>query len=246
MWEWLAAPIDPDRVHEVGIQLSWHARLMVFAWGGCVPIGILAARFFKIWPGQSWPKELDNRAWWHTHRVCQYSGGILMLVALGLILTAPPRTLSPQAILPGPHAWFGWIVLSLALLQIASGVLRGSKGGPDEAGSGEILPGDHYDMTRHRLVFEYIHKFAGYVAVLLSVAAILTGLYQSNGPNWMWLSLLLWWSLLLSAFIAFQRRGMAVDTYEAIWGPDEQHPGNRRRPIGVGVRRLGASRGEQL
>lgn len=239
MWEWLAAPIDPDRVHEVGTQLSWHARLMVFAWGGCVPIGILAARFFKIWPGQSWPEQLDNRIWWHTHRVCQYGACVLMVIALGLILAAPR-----ESVLPGPHAWFGWIVLSLALLQISSGVLRGSKGGPDEDGGGRILPGDHYDMTRHRLIFEYIHKFAGYVAVLLSVAAILTGLYQANGPNWMWLTLLLWWSLLLSVFIALQRRGMAIDTYEAIWGPDEQHPGNRRRPIGLGVRRLGPTPGE--
>lgn len=239
MWEWLAAPIDPERVHEVGAQLSWHARLMVLAWGGCVPIGILAARFFKIWPGQSWPKELDNLTWWHTHRICQYGGAVLMVIALGLILTAPPL-----AVLHGYHAWFGWIVLSLALVQIASGVLRGSKGGPSETEGEEILPGDHYDMTRHRLVFEYIHKFAGYVAVLLSVVAILTGLYQANGPNWMWIGLLLWWSLLLSAFIAFQRRGMAVDTYEAIWGPDRQHPGNQRRPIGVCIRRLGPTPGE--
>ncbi|MEM7613627.1 MAG: cytochrome B, partial [Pseudomonadota bacterium] len=67
----------------------------------------------------------------------------------------------------------------------------------------------------------------------------LTGLYQSNAPMWMFVSLLMWWSVLGLAFLTFQRRGMSIDTYAAIWGPDASHPGNRRRPIGVGVTRPG-------
>ena len=47
-----------------------------------------------------------------------------------------------------------------------------------------------------------------------------------------------WWLVLLVIFAVLQRRGMAVDTYQAIWGSDPSYPGNKRRPIGWGVRKL--------
>ena len=34
-----------------------------------------------------------------------------------------------------------------------------------------------------------------------------------------------------------QRQGRCIDTYQAIWGPDPRHPGNRLKPVGWGVRR---------
>ena len=92
-------------------------------------------------------------------------------------------------------------------------------------------------MTKRRLVFEYTHKFAGYVALALAMAAILSGLWQVNGPNWMWLTLCIWWALLLFIAFTLQRKGMAWDTYQAIWGPDPNLPGNKRKPIGLGVKR---------
>ncbi|MEL6677268.1 MAG: cytochrome b561 domain-containing protein [Pseudomonadota bacterium] len=234
MLEFLLSPIDPARAHEVGTHLSWHARLMVLAWGVLVPTGVLAARFFKVLPGQDWPREVDNLVWWRTHLTCQYTSLALMVVALWLILSAPPLVS-----LPGPHAFIGWAVLCLAVMQYFGGWLRGTKGGPTERAADGSLHGDHYDMTPRRLWFEYVHKLSGYSALLLSVAAILTGLWQANGPVWMWLALTAWWSGLVTAFILLQRRGMAVDTYEAIWGPDTAHPGNNRPPIGLGVKRRG-------
>ena len=164
MWEWLLAPVDAARAHEVGFALSWHARLMVLAWTFLVPIGIIAARFFKIWPGQNWPQELDNQSWWTTHRVCQYSATVLMIVGLILILSRPTLV----AVLPGPHSLIGWTVLALAATQIIGGILRGTKGGPTDAD----IRGDHFDMTPRRLAFEYAHKSIGYVAWVLSAVAV--------------------------------------------------------------------------
>jgi hypothetical protein len=40
-----------------------------------------------------------------------------------------------------------------------------------------------------------------------------------------------------AAFARWQRAGRCIDTYQAIWGPDPAHPGNRRPPVGWGVRR---------
>lgn len=232
MVDWLLAPMDASRAHAVDMTIAWHARLMVLAWGIALPCGVLAARFFKIMPGQDWPADIDNRAWWHTHLALQYGGGVLTLVALGLILFASARSGSP-----GLHGLFGWSVIALAATQFFGGWLRGSKGGPTDPGPDGSLAGDHYDMTFRRLVFEYVHKSAGYAAILLAAAAIATGLWQANAPLWMPILIGGWWLLLVVLFIVFQSRGMAVDTYQAIWGPDPRHPGNRRTPIGWGIRR---------
>ena len=92
MIDWLLAPIDPARGHEVAAAVAWHGRLMVLAWGLLFPLGIFAARFFKVTPGQDWPARLDNKAWWHGHRGLQYAGGLAMLAALALVLASPaPR-----------------------------------------------------------------------------------------------------------------------------------------------------------
>ncbi|WP_299964148.1 cytochrome b561 domain-containing protein [uncultured Roseobacter sp.] len=237
MWEWLAAPMDAARAHDVGWHLSWHARTMVLAWGVLVPIGVLVARYFKIAPGQDWPRSLDSHFWWNTHRICQYSACALMGIGLWLILSAPPL-----AAAPGPHGFLGWSMLVLALAQILGGILRGTKGGPTERAADGSLSGDHYDMTPRRLAFEYIHKSAGYLALLLSVATLVSGLWQANAPNWMGLALAIWWSGLLVLAVLLQRRGMAIDTYQAIWGPDPALPGNRRKPIGFGVTRVDVER----
>lgn len=199
---------------------------MTLAWGVFFPVGVLAARFFKITPRQDWPRELDNKAWWHAHLTLQYAGGGAMLAALALILLAGGAGKSS-------HAWLGWIVAGGSALQFAAGWLRGSKGGP----TADRMAGDHFDMTPRRLAFEYFHKFAGYALVLAAAAGVVTGLWQANGPVWMWLGLGAWWLVLAAAFAALQKRGLAVDTYQAIWGPDPELPGNRRRPIGWGVRR---------
>jgi hypothetical protein len=210
------------------MMLSWHARVMVAAWGVLVPLGILIARYFKIPSRDAYPRQLDSPFWWNTHRTCQYTACVLMVIGLSLILNAPrPVTL------PGPHWWLGWSVLSLALLQLVGGLLRGSKGGP----TSKQMRGDHYDMTKRRLVFEYVHKSAGYVALVMAVATIVSGLWQANAPNWMLVVLCGWWASLGSTAIVLQKRGMAWDTYQAIWGPDPKLPGNRRKPIGLGVKR---------
>ncbi len=232
MWEWLLAPMDPARAHEVGLHLSWHARLMVAAWGILAPLGILIARYFKIAPGQNWPETLDHRFWWNTHRLCQYSACALMVVGLGLILSAPTGGTTA-----GPHSLLGWSLVILAAVQVLGGLFRGTKGGPTEPAPDGSLHGDHYDMTPRRLAFEYLHKGAGYTALALSAATILTGLWQANGPNWMWVSLCIWWAALIGAAVELQRRGMAIDTYQAIWGPNPALPGNQRKPVGLGIRR---------
>lgn len=229
--DWLLAPIDPSRAHEVGLAISWHARLMVLGWGVLAPLAVIAARFFKVMPGQDWPRELDNQTWWRGHWMGQTSVVVLSVGALVLVL---PSELSNMSL----HNWLGYLVLIGAAGQMVLGILRGSKGGPTAKGPDGSTAGHHYDMTPWRRMFEAFHKLLGYVTILLAIVTILLGLWKANGPLWMWLLLCVWWGVLTTIFVLLQKRGMAVDTYQAIWGVDPVHPGNQRPAPGWGMRRL--------
>lgn len=222
--DWLLAPIDARRPHHLGPGLSWHGRLMVLAWGVLVPTGVIAARFFKVLPRQRFPEVVDSRVWWRTHLAAQIGAILVTLAGLALVLSSDRGVASTASL--WTHRALGYCVLALGVAQGVSGAFRGSKGGPTDRRGPR---GDHYDMTPRRRAFERFHKAAGYAALALSLAAVLTGLWQANGPRWMWITLVAWWALLAAMFLAFQRRGMVVDTYLAIWGPEAHHPGNRPR-----------------
>ncbi|MEZ5834141.1 MAG: cytochrome b561 domain-containing protein [Geminicoccaceae bacterium] len=240
MIEWLLTPLSGSASHFISPPVFWHARGMVLAWGILLPLGVLIARYMKITPGQGWPRVLDNPFWWNWHRGLQYTGIGIALAALALILMrGGHRPWIPM------HGLIGWAAIVLGVAQVVSAWLRGSKGGPTGEGclTGD-LRGDHYDMTRRRLIFEYFHKLGGLVAVLLSVVAIVTGLVLADAPRWMLLAMLCWWGLLVVVALLLQRQGRCIDTYQAIWGPDATLPGNRRRPVGFGIRQLSPGSGQ--
>lgn len=234
MWEWLAAPIDPTRAHAVGWAVSWHGRSMALAWGLLAPLAVVAARYFKVMPGQDWPRELDNQTWWRSHWIGQLA--VLGLTALGLGLiwsVAQGGSL---------HGRLGYAVVILLIAQVALGYFRGSKGGP----TAPELRGDHYDMTPWRRMFELVHKSAGYLLLILGAVTVATGLWHANAPRWMWAGIGLYWGALFALALIFQRLGWAIDTYQAIWGPSEAHPGNLRPARGWGMRRLKTGESENV
>jgi Eukaryotic cytochrome b561 len=224
--------------HSLSPHLLWHARCMVLAWGVLLPLGALAARFFKVLPSQNWPQRLDNKTWWHLHRALQYLGMLLMAVGLWWVLQHGVGAPAAQAKMDNAtaarwHGWAGWAVCLIGVLQVVGAFLRGSKGGPTE----RELRGDHYDMTAWRQHFERWHKGLGWLALGLAVLVMGLGLWLVDAPRWMALMLALWWLLLVALFVHWQRSGRCVDTYQAIWGPDAAHPGNRPRRLAWGVRR---------
>lgn len=234
---WLLTPLSGSMHHELPQWTAWHGRTMVMAWGILLPLGVLVARYFKVMPGQAWPEELDNKTWWHGHRVLQIAGVLLMTVGCGLAV-GHVHGAGPLA---RCHRWFGWIVVTSGWIQIFSGFWRGSKGGgstPWRAdSSADELRGDHYDMSDRRRLFEYVHKIVGTAAILAAVVTIAMGLIVADAPRWMSVMLVLWWLALASLAMYWQREGRCIDTYQAIWGPDLIHPGNRIPAIGWGIRR---------
>ncbi|MFL4472125.1 cytochrome b561 domain-containing protein [Tateyamaria armeniaca] len=219
MWEWLLSPIDAAAPHAVGFSVAWHGRFMVLAWGILAPLAVVFARYFKVMPGQDWPRELDNQTWWRAHWIGQ-------MVVMGLSVTALVLVLPLQWAEPNVHGILGLVVLVALVIQVLLGLFRGSKGGPTARADDGTLSGDHYDMTPRRRAFETLHKSIGYGVLVLGAVTIIYGLLHANGPNWMWIVLVLWWAGLVACSVIFERRGMAVPSYQAIWGDDPAHPGN--------------------
>ena len=230
--EWLLLPISGAPDHRIASWAAWHGRLMVLAWAILLPIGVMAARFFKVLPGQDWPRRLDHQAWWHAHRLLQALGVVTMSVGIAL---AWGHAAGASAWARW-HGWLGWTLLACGWLQVVGGLLRGSKGGPTDV----RLRGDHYDMSRRRRYFEWLHKLVGYTALLLAVGNIALGLAVADAPRWMWLCIGAWWAAWSVAFCSLQRAGRCIDTYQAIWGPGLEHPGNHVPVIGRGVQRYSA------
>lgn len=226
---WFLQPLSGSTIHDVSPWVSWHGRLMVLSWGVLLPLGVLVARFFKVMPGQHWPRVLDNKLWWKTHLHGQSWALAVALLGVGLVWGHAGGANA----LARCHGMLGWAVMGLGALQALAGFARGSKGGPTDA----VLRGDHYDMTAWRKGFERIHKSLGYLALALACTALGLGLMVADAPRWMVLGLGLWWLTLIAAFWRLQARCRCIDTYQAIWGSDLQHPGNQMTPIGWGIHR---------
>ncbi len=231
MIDLLFAPIDPTRAHDVSLGMAWHGRLMFLAWGIICPLVIVSARYFKILDKQAWPQELDNRFWWRSHWIGQTFAMGLSCIGLALILWTPG--LSGEAWL---HRVTGYAILALGSVQLLSGFFRGSKGGPTHpswdgtahgAPDDEPVHGDHFDMTRRRLLFERVHRTVGYTTLMLVAVTILNGMWAANAPIWMWAMVGGWWTALISAAVWLQLHDHAYDTYQAIYGPNPDLPGNR-------------------
>ena len=228
--DWLARPWDGSVDHHIAPWLAWHGRLMVAGWAILAPLGVLAARYFKLWPGQDWPTELDDQHWWKAHRlllgvgIAAATGGLWLAWRHGTAVAGPTAR---------SHALLGWALMLLGWSQVVGGVLRGTKGGPTDPRAGP--GGDHYAMTRRRVLFEASHKAGGWAALALSLAAVPSGLALASAPRWMWLAIGGWWLALAVVAARLQAAGRCIDTYQAIWGPGPDLPGNRLRPIGWGI-----------
>lgn len=233
MIDWLLSPIDSARLHDVSGVEAWHGRLMFIGWVVLIPLAVLIARYFKVTARQRFPERLDNPFWWRSHLVLQSVGIASTVLAIGLMYF----DLRDGIRLESLHRHLGWAAVALAALQILSGIFRGTKGGPTSPAKDGSLRGDHFDMSVRRRIFEYFHKSVGYLTVIVANLAVLTGLWRANAPRWMWFCFALCWIVLIAAAVYFQRRNMAVDTYQAIWGSDPALRGNRIRPIGWGVSR---------
>ncbi|XP_010322736.1 cytochrome b561, DM13 and DOMON domain-containing protein At5g54830 [Solanum lycopersicum] len=130
--------------------LAVHGFMMFLAWGILLPGGILAARYLK---------HIKGDGWFQIHVYLQYSG--LSIVFLGfLFAVAELRGLSFSSL----HVKFGMLAIVLAIAQPINAYLR-----PKKPGAGE-------EVSSNRRVWEYIHVIVGRGAIVVGIAALITGM----------------------------------------------------------------------
>lgn len=208
--------------------MAVHAALMLTAWGFLIPVGGVVARYFKVTPGQDFPRVVENLTWWRWHRGLQYTGMAVSMAALGAILLETGGRFDTL------HGRCGLAVLTLGWVQLVSALMRGTKGGPTDTRANPEDPstwrGDHYDMTPKRRAFEAWHKPAGWVVILLANVTVLLGVHLVGTPAWL---LFIVACLQVGACLSLvdgRARSRWVDTYASLWGTDLRHPGNRLKP----------------
>lgn len=191
---------------------------MVIAWSMLIPAGGVVARYYKVTPGQDFPRVIENLSWWHWHRALQYSGMVVSTVALGVILSKTGGRFDTL------HGRCGIAVMTLGWLQVVSALLRGSKGGPTDKRADPRDPstwrGDHYDMTPRRRAFEAWHKPVGWLVMLMAAVTILLGVQLADSPSWVLFGI----GILQAGVLASLTDGIArrrwVATYASLWGFD--------------------------
>lgn len=157
--------------------LAVHGFMMFLAWGILLPGGILSARYLK---------HIKGDGWFQIHVYLQYSG--LSIVFLGfLFAVAELRGLSFSSL----HVKFGMLAIVLAIAQPINAYLR-----PKKTGAGE-------EVSSKRRVWEYIHVIVGRGAIVVGIAALITGMkhlgerYDDEDVH------RLMWALILWIFVGF-------------------------------------------
>lgn len=243
--DWLLTSHDGSVRMLTDSGVIWHGRIMTAVWLVLVPLAVVLARFYKVTPHQDWPKVLDNPFWFIWHRRLGYLAALLTLVAMAAIMLRNDTQFDGAYV----HAVVGWAVIALVLFQVVNALLRGTHGGPIDPFTRAKRPpeqwaGDHYCMTRRRVVFEHAYKLAGYAVLPVAFIAIVSGLLIVDAPRWMWLGLVPICMMFVFVFAWLQGKGRCLDTYQAIWGTDPALPGNRRaKAIGWGIKRVAAADG---
>ncbi|MGF1866804.1 ferric reductase [Enterovibrio norvegicus] len=211
---------------DIPLLLLVHAALMVLAWAVMSPAIITITRYFKVTPGQAFPKKLDNKFWWITHWLGHSVVIATSLIAFVLSLMSL-NGLDTSTI----HAKIGLVAICLSLIQAFYGWARGTKGGPvDDDGnpvpSNKVF-GDHYNMTIYRRVFEWLHKSLGYLLLAASHVAIYSGFFLFELGAWAYVAMLVSELVMFAFYLFFSLQHRWVDTYHAIWGFSRRHPGNK-------------------
>jgi ABC-type proline/glycine betaine transport system permease subunit len=125
-----------------------HGALMLVAWGLCIPLGVLAARF---------KDQVGKPLWFKAHRAVQTLGLLAMLAGFALIVSFVNK--NGTAHWGGTHGKVGLTVVVLGLCQPLNAFIR------PPAGS----------VTMARQAWEFVHKKVGYALVVAAWYNIVLG-----------------------------------------------------------------------
>jgi hypothetical protein len=204
---------------------------MVFVWMFLVPLFILIIRFGKPRPtptGLHRKVAIYHKEWWwfSSHKYGLATAMVLSVLGAIIALTVS------KGFSGTVHAVFGILAVTLGVIQVVAGALRGKHGGKNYYSAKPDDPatwfGDHYNMTTRRRVFEAWHKNAGYFAGFCALAAVATGLMQYPLPWLLGIIVFLLLAVLCTAAV-LDYKGLKYDGYRAAHGTDPEAPFNKER-----------------
>ncbi|KAH6831057.1 DOMON domain-containing protein / dopamine beta-monooxygenase N-terminal domain-containing protein [Perilla frutescens var. hirtella] len=174
--------------------LAVHGFMMFLAWGILLPGGTLAARYMK--------QHVNDDSWFRIHVYLQYSG--LSIVFLGfLFAVAELRGLTLNSV----HVKFGMVAILLAVAQPINAYFRPKK--PD---GGEETPSG-------RLIWVYTHVIIGRCAIVVGIAALISGMkhlgerYGDENVHGLSWALILWFLMgaLIVVYLEYREMGRRRD-----------------------------------
>ncbi|XP_058080299.1 cytochrome b561 and DOMON domain-containing protein At5g47530 [Magnolia sinica] len=124
-----------------------HGVLAAISWGTLMPIGIIIARYLKVF-------KAADPAWFYLHAACQTSAYIVGVAAWGTGLKLGSESAGVKY---GPHRNIGIALFCLGTLQVFALLLRPKK--------------DH----KYRLYWNIYHHATGYTVIILSIVNIFKG-----------------------------------------------------------------------
>jgi hypothetical protein len=124
--------------------------LMLIGWGWLIPSGVIIAKLFKHRP---------NGLWFQAHRVIQ-TLGLLFALAGWIIALSQFTTLNDVGERTYTHAVMGMVTMCLGLFNPLNAVIR------------PHAPEMNEDKSTTRFVWESVHKFSGYGAIILAIPTI--------------------------------------------------------------------------
>lgn len=215
----------------IDIHWNYHAILMVGIWVFFVPFCITVIRYGKPMPTEFGVRRgvsIKHKEWWwfSTHKYGLYTAVALSLAGMLVAVTVS------KGFSGSTHATFGLLTILMAVMQVVSGMLRGTHGGkyyhtanPDDP---ETWKGDHYSRTTRRRIFEAYHKTSGYFAVFCALGAVGSGLMQYSMPV---LAALVFTApfLFLAVWVYLEYKERRYDGYRSVHGYGIEHPYNKER-----------------
>ncbi len=215
----------------VDIHWNYHAILMVAIWLVLVPSCVTIIRFGKPKPskyGLRRKVHIKHPEWWwfNVHKYGLYGAVALSLAGAAVALVVSGGFSGTV------HATFGALTLLMGILQIISGLLRGTHGGKYYNNADPKNPdtwhGDHYSRTVRRRIFEAYHKTTGYFTLFCALAAIGSGLMQYPMPKLAGFVMTVPFAFLAAwVYLSFKERN--YDGYRAVHGFGMEHPYNKER-----------------
>jgi hypothetical protein len=202
----------------IDIHWNYHAILMVTIWLVLVPLFITIIRYGKPRPTE---KGLQRQVhvchiewWWFT----AHKYGLSFAVFLSLAGVAVALVVS-QEFSGSVHSILGIMTVTLGVIQLLFGMLRGTHGGkyynkadPDDPSTHH---GDHYSRTTRRRIF-------------CAVGAIGSGLMQYPMPILTRIVFVIPF-LFLAFWVVMEFFERRYDGYRAVHGYGKEHPYNKER-----------------